>query len=290
MRPLRLAILQSAPRLLDPAWNAARIATAAADSPADVFLTPELSLTGYDVGDAAYRTAAPLVLGERLRFPGDEEGEMLRDVGPQLVLGLLERHAAGVAPFNSAAVMDRGDVRFRHRKIYLPTYGMFDEARVFARGDTLDVCPLPHGWRAGLLVCEDFWHPGLCYALAAAGIDVLLVLAAAPGRGVLEGGENGGPFASADAWERIARTTAQLYGIYVCLANRVGVEAGVTFAGGSLVVAPDAAVIARGSAHDEELLHAVLDPDALVRARTPYAHLRDDAPAIVARALARLGA
>lgn len=290
MRPLRLALYQSAPRLLDPAWNAARIATAAADSPADVFLTPELSLTGYDVGDAAGHIAAPLLIGERLCFPGDEDGEMLRDVSPLLVLGALERHAAGVAPYNAAVVVDRGDVRFRHRKIYLPTYGMFDEARVFARGDSLDVCPLPHGWRAGILVCEDFWHPGLCYALAAAGIDVLFVLAAAPGRGVLEGSESGGAFASADAWERIARTTAQLYGIYVCLANRVGVEGGVTFAGGSLIVAPDASVVARGSSYDEELLNAVLDPEALERARSPYAHLRDDVPAIVARALARIGA
>lgn len=287
MRPLRLSIFQSAPRLHDPAWNAARIATAAADAPCDVFLTPELSLTGYDVGDRARALAAPLAVGERLRFGGDEEGEMLRDVGPQLVLGLLEQHAHGVAPFNAAVVVDRGEVRFRHRKIYLPTYGMFDEARVFARGDSLDVYPLPNGWKAGILVCEDFWHPGLCYALASAGIDVLIVPAAAPARGVLEGAAGGGPFASADAWERIARATAQLYGIYVCLANRVGVESGVTFAGGSMVVAPDASVLARGDAFEEELLHAVLDPDALARARSPYAHIRDDRPDVVVRALAR---
>ena len=286
MRPLRLSIFQSAPRLLDPAWNAARIATAAADSPCDVFLTPELSLTGYDVGDAAPGLAAPLRVDERLRFAGDAEGEMLRDVGAHLVLGMLERHAHGVAPYNAAVVIDRGEVRFRHRKIYLPTYGMFDEARVFARGDSLDVCPLPHGWRAGILVCEDFWHPGLCYALASAGIDVLLVLAAAPARGVVEGGAAGGPFASADAWERIARATAQLYGIYVCLANRVGVEGAVTFAGESMVVAPDATLVARADAFDEALLHVVLEPDVLARARSPYAHMRDDMPEVVVRALA----
>jgi predicted amidohydrolase len=287
MRPLRLVIFQSEPRLLDTAWNATRIATAAADSPCDVFLTPELSLTGYDVGDAAHRLAAPLRIGERLRFPGDPEGEMLRDVAPQLLLGLLERHAHGVAPYNAAALVDRGEIRFRHRKIYLPTYGMFDEARVFARGATVDVCPLPHGWRAGILLCEDFWHPGLCYVLAAAGIDVLLVLAAAPGRGTIEGAESGGPFASSDAWERIARATAQLYGIYVCLVNRVGVEGGITFAGGSLVVAPDAQVVARAGAHDEELVSALLDPDVLARSRSPFAHARDDDPTLVARELAR---
>jgi predicted amidohydrolase len=63
--------------------------------------------------------------------------------------------------------------------------------------------------------------PGLVYVLASRGIDVLLVQAAAPGRGVWTGGEHGA-FASADIWERMARTTAQLYGIYVVLVNRVG--------------------------------------------------------------------
>jgi predicted amidohydrolase len=287
MQPLRLALFQSAPRLRDPAWNAARIATAAADAACDLFLTPELSLTGYDVGDDARELAVPLPLGTRLRFPGDAHGEMLRDVAPQLVLGLLEADAEGGAPYNAAAVLERGDVVFRHRKIYLPTYGMFDETRWFARGSTLDVCALRGGWRAGILVCEDFWHPGLAYVLAAARIHVLLVLAAAPGRGVLDGGEAGGAFASADAWDRIARATAQQYGVYVCLANRVGVEGGVTFGGGSLVVGPDATVCGRADSFAEALLEVVLDPAAVAAARAPYAHHRDDDARLVARELAR---
>jgi predicted amidohydrolase len=290
MQPLRLALFQSAPRLRDPAWNAARIATAAADVVCDLFLTPELSLTGYDVGDEASALAVPLPVGGRLRFAGDADGEMLRDLAPLLVLGLLEADDAFGAPFNTAAVLDRGDVVFRHRKIYLPTYGMFDEGRWFARGGALDVCPLPGGWRAGILVCEDFWHPGLTYVLAAARIHVLLVLAAAPGRGVIEGGAAGGAFASADAWERIARATAQQYGIYVCLANRVGVEGGVTFAGGSLVVDPAARVCARADSFTEELLEVVLDPHAMAAARSPYAHARDDDVRLVARELAQWSA
>jgi predicted amidohydrolase len=287
LQPLRLALFQFAPRLRDPAWNAARIATVAADSACDVFLTPELSLTGYDVGDDARALAVPLDAGSRLRFAGDAEGEMLRDVPAHLVLGLLEAHEPGLAPFNAAVVLERGDIGFRHRKVYLPTYGMFDEGRVFSRGATLDVCPLPGGWRAGILVCEDLWHPGLTYVLAAAGIHVLLVLAAAAGRGVLEGGEVEGAFASADAWERIARTTAQLYAIPVCLANRVGVEGGVTFAGGSLIVGPSAEVIARGDPFAEQVLQVELDPRALAAARTPYAHARDEDVRLVARELAR---
>src|ERR687893_824298 len=116
-----------------------------------------------------------------------------------------------------------------------------DEWRYFGRGDRVEPFEV-NGWRIGVLICEDFWHPALTYILAMQGIHALVVLAAAPGRGALTGGEEGAFFASSDAWERIARTTAQLYGIYVAVCNRVGVEGGVTFAGESLVVAPDADV------------------------------------------------
>src|SRR5690606_34407176 len=97
------------------------------------------------------------------------------------------------------------------------------------------------------------------------GIHALLVMAAAPGRGAAEGGENGGFFASSDSWERIARTMAQLYGIYVVVCNRCGVEGAVTFAGESIAVAPDTRVLARAGVQ-EERIDIVLDRDELIRA------------------------
>jgi predicted amidohydrolase len=104
----------------------------------------------------------------------------------------------------------------------------------------------------------------------------------------MSGGENGAFFASSDAWERIARTAAQLYGVYVVLCNRVGVERGVTFAGESLVVAPDANVIARAGV-EATRLDVVLSRADLTRARRPYAHLRDDDARIVVAELQRVG-
>jgi predicted amidohydrolase len=244
---------------------------------ADLVLTPELSLTGYDLGDAVHSLAIPCPVGGELKaFRGC----------PTTLLGIPEAAAGG--PFNTAVLLEGGVVRYRHRKIYLPTYGMFDEMRWFGRGSSLETFEPVSGWRAGVLICEDFWHPGLSYVLAARGIDLLLVMAAAPGRGVWEGGENGA-FASADVWERMARTTAQTYGVYVALANRTGVEGGVTFAGGSLIAAPDGAVIARAADHGEQTLSAVLSRDALHAARRPYSHARDDDPALVLRELARPG-
>ncbi len=273
---LTLAVEQFTPRLRDPAANLAHIVGAAGN--ADVLLTPELSLTGYDVGDAAHHLATPLRVGEPL-----PHGSC--DVATALVLGLIERGHDGV-PYNAAALVQQKRVRFRHRKIYLPTYGMFDEARFFGRGSTIAPTEL-NGWSVGILVCEDFWHPGLIYTLAAAGIDLLLVQAAAPGRGVWDGGDGDSPFASGATWEGIARTTARLYGIYVALANRTGVEGAVTFAGGSLVAAPTGDIIARAGPTPTRI-EVELRRSDLMAARRPYAHARDDDPQLVRRALERL--
>ncbi|MBR9988764.1 MAG: hypothetical protein KFH98_03355, partial [Gemmatimonadetes bacterium] len=122
--------------------------------------------------------------------------------------------------------------------------------------------------------------------MARRGIDALLVQAAAPGRGARDDSGDG-RFASADVWERIARTTAQLYGIYVALCNRSGVEGAVTFAGGSLVAGPDGSILARAGDRGEEVLSVELTRGALRAARRPYSHERDDDPGLVMRELAR---
>jgi predicted amidohydrolase len=275
---LRLAVVQTAPVLREPDRNARTIADHAREAAADIALTPELSLTGYDTGDAVHDLARAIDAGVDFGEPA------LRDAPGYIVAGCIE--AAPGGPFNTAVVLHGGRVHFRHRKLYLPTYGMFDEGRWFGRGSTLEAWTTPHGWRIGLLVCEDLWHPGLIYALASRGIDVLLVQAAAPGRGAWEGSAHG-RFASADVWERIVRTTAQLYGIYVALSNRTGVEGAVTFAGGSLVAGPDGGLLARAGDRAEEVLSVDLSRASLQAAHRPYAHARDDDARLVMRELRR---
>jgi predicted amidohydrolase len=224
-----------------------------------------------------HHLAAPVIVGSA--FAAAVE----LPAGPATVLGAIE--AAPGGPFNTAVVVRDGRVEFRHRKLYLPTYGMFDEARWFGRGNSLETWSPAPGWTAGLLICEDLWHPALAYVLATRGIDLLLVQAAAPGRGVWRGG-NDGDFGSADVWERIVRTTAQLYGVYVALANRVGVEGGVTFAGGSLIAGPDGDILARAGG-GEETMRTELSLGAVQRSRRPYAHARDDDARLILRELER---
>ena len=276
---MRLGLLQLAPVLRDPAANAARIAAASRDAGADLLLTPELSLTGYDLGDEAAHLAVPVRPGEPASF-----APALADAG-DVVVGLPELGEDGVV-YNTAAHLRNGRVLFRHRKRYLPTYGMFDELRWFGRGSRVEAYDAGDGWRIGLLVCEDFWHPALAYLLAVRGINLLLVAAAPPGRGVLQA-EGDALFASAAVWERMARTTAQLYGIYLGMAVRVGVEGGATFAGGSLIVGPGGEVLARAPEAVEALISAELSLSELARSRRPYAHIRDEDPAWTAAELAR---
>jgi predicted amidohydrolase len=277
---VRLRIEQFAPALGRVDANLTHVVRAQADAAAEgvgLLVTPELSMTGYDVRDAVHALAAA---ESDAPYP-----TMLP--GPDVVLGTIERDAAFV-PYNAALHLRGGRVLHRHRKVYLPTYGMFDEGRWFGRGDGVRAYDAGGGWRVGLLVCEDLWHPALSWLLAAQGANLLVVQSAAAGRGVVAGGASGGRFASWGAWEHLARAAAIAYGAYVALANRVGVEGPLCFAGGSMIVAPDGNVVARADDLNPDRIDAELSLEAVAAARRPYAHARDDDPRLVARELARM--
>lgn len=274
---VRLRLEQLAPVLADPEANLRRVAEAQEDARADgvdLLLTPELSLTGYDLRDRTHAVARDLA-----PFPGLAEG-------PDVVLGVVER-GPGYVPFNTALHLRGGEVLHAHRKVYLPTYGMFDEGRYFGAGDRARAYDAGGGWRVGLLVCEDLWHPALAYLLATAGAGLLLVQSAAAGRGVWEGGAGGGRFASWGAWESLAVAAATAYGVYVAVANRVGAEGAAVFCGGSFVVGPDGRVLARADDLRPDRVTVELSLDEVARARRPYSHARDEDPHLVLRELAR---
>ena len=275
---LRLRIAQTAPRPGDLDGNCAdlnALAEAAAADGVDLLVSPELSLTGYDLRDQVHQIAAPLG-GEVWRGWPD---------APDMIVGGVEAGDDRI-PYNVAVHLRGNELIHRHRKVYLPTYGMFDEGRWFGRGTRVRAYNGTGGWRMGMLVCEDLWHPALPYLLAMDGADLIVVLAAGPGRGARTDGGEG--FASTDLWDDLARTAAALHGIYLVLANRAGVEGGVAFAGASRVYAPDGTCLAAAPAGQEAVVDAVLDPEAVAVARRPGAHLRDEDPRLVIRELERI--
>ncbi|MDT8342436.1 MAG: NAD+ synthase, partial [Longimicrobiales bacterium] len=233
----------------------------------DVLVFPETALSGYflqgGVGEAA-RTAAEVAEGLGAPPPG----------APDVVVGFYERWRRRF--YNSVAWLTPGDGAWQvlhvHRKMFLPTYGVFDEARFVEPGTELRTVDTRYG-RVGMLVCEELWHSLPAAVLAVGGAELVVVVSASPAR-ELRAGEGGLP-ANLARWDRLARSAAEEHGIFVVVAHLVGSEGGKLFAGGSLAVGPDGGVLARGPLLEEEVVTAVLDGVHVERARTEAPLLAD---------------
>lgn len=251
-----IRVVQHRPVLGDLAANLAdhRVrARAAAEDGVDLVLFPELSLTGYGLGDLV--DAVALDPGHPL-WP--EMLALSEDV--DVALGLVERGSRGYL-YNSCAYLHRGELLHCHRKTYLPTYGAFDEGRFFSPGRSIETFEAPWG-RAALVVCEESWHPAVAHGAVMQGADVLLVISNAPGRNPREG-----DWASQVGWRANLSTYARLYAVWVAYANRVGYEEGFVFGGGSAIIAPDGRQLVVADPLEPEELTAVLDAAELRRAR-----------------------
>jgi predicted amidohydrolase len=173
--------------------------------------------------------------------------------------------------FNAAAYIEKGEILHIHRKVYLPTYGMFDEQRYFSRGKSIRSFKTQFG-NAAMLICEDLWHPTSIQIAVQDGSKMILSLSSSPGRGV---GPNEKLYSS-KMWEEMNRFYAGLYGIYYVFVNRAGVEDGINFWGGSEVISPKGEVIAKGPYFEEALLIAELDEGEIRRSRVTSPILRDE--------------
>ncbi len=245
---------------------------------ADLVVFPELSLTGYIVQDLVPQVA-------RNPFDADPVFRALLEASRDLdlVVGFVEADAR-YRFFNSAAYLSQGRVVHVHRKVYLPTYGMFDEGRFFAWGDHVEAFDTRFG-RMGLLICEDFWHVSPPYLLWLDGADVLLMPTASPGRGIVPAAER---LDTARWVEMVVQAYAGLFTVFTALANRVGYEDGIHFWGGSALFGPDGVALAQGPYHDEALVVHEVDLRALHRARARLPLLRDERTALFQRELARI--
>ena len=248
--PFKIGLAQIDSRLGDVDRNAERhldwIARAR-EAGVDLLVFPELSLTGYRLLHLTSRVALP-ASSPVLQRLAEAAGPM------RVVVGFVEEGESGL--HNSAVLLGGGElgrVGALHRKLYLPTYGIFQEERFFRAGRRLDTVDLPWG-KAGVLICEDLWHPELARRLAAAGARLLIVPSAGPGRI----GAGDAPD-SHEAWETLTRATALLTTCWVLYCNRVGWEEGSFYAGGSHVVRPGGEVSDRAPFLDEHLLLAEID-------------------------------
>ncbi len=231
---------------------------------ADIVVFPELSLTGYSVRDLNWDVAI------NLQNPGALKELTKLSTAITIIAGGVEE-AENFGLYNSAFVFEDGNVYSGHRKIYPPTYGMFEEMRYFSQGKEARAFHSKHG-ELGILICEDLWHISLPYILTSDGANVIIALAASPTR--ITGSAEQLPSAVLNSEHH--KTYARLLSSYVVFSNRVGIEDGVNFWGGSEVVGPSGEILATAKLFDEDLIFATLDDEAIRRARRLSRHFIDD--------------
>jgi predicted amidohydrolase len=222
--------------------------------------------------------------------PSDPVFEPLRKLSKKITIiaGAIEADKRA-AIYNSALLFEDGEVAHVHRKVYPPTYGIFEEGRYFTSGHAADAFTSSRLGRIGLLVCEDLWHPALPYLLALDNAQLIIGIAASPTR--LDTGEDAIHSSEPENYtinREHHATYARLLGVFIAFVNRVGVEDGVNFWGGSEVVAPSGETVARSAFFEEDLSIAEIDPDHVRQARQSSRHFLDDEPLLTHHLLSRL--
>ncbi len=277
--PFTAALVQIDPVLGDLKKNVARHADAvraAKEGGASLIVFPELSLCGYGVKDLhwemALRPETAPVLEPLLRAS---------DGCAVVAGGIEETPGHGIA--NAAFLFEEGCARVVHRKVYLPTYGMFEESRYFSPGRSVAAFDTRWG-RIGVLICEDLWHLSLPYLLALDGAEVIVGIAASPTR--VSGDPDTLRVAEVNGEQH--RSIARLLSTYLLWCNRVGFEDGINFWGGSEIVAPSGDVLARAPLLEEATVYATIDEQELRRARRLSRHFLDDDPALTLAELRRI--
>ncbi|MEP6550710.1 MAG: NAD+ synthase [Gemmatimonadales bacterium] len=279
-RSIHLVVVQFKPRKGDYAANLARLAGIfsqidSLEPRPDVAVFAETALTGYflegGVRDVALTAGA---FARDLQAQYTNAGTTPRPL--DVCIGFYELW--NNAFYNSALYVtlggDKPVIKHVHRKLFLPTYSLFDEERFVDRG--FEVRAFDTEWgRAAMLICEDAWHSLTGTVAALDGATMLFVVSASPARGIWPREDEGPVPANLKRWERLARDIAEEHGVFVALVNLVGTEGGKTFSGGSIVCGPHGDVRAQAPLWDESLLTISLDPQDLTRARTDLPLLTD---------------
>ncbi len=280
MPPFKLGLAQIDTQLGNVQHNLAKhleLIDAARKQGVELLAFPELSLTGYMLQDqapsvACYPSADDKAFGPLLKASHDLD----------LLVGFVEvdeRFRCYIA----AAYLSAGEVVHIHRKVYLPTYGLFDEGRFFSPGETMRAFDTRFG-RIGILICEEFWHASSPYLLWLDGADMMLFMSASPVRGLTNDDQ-----LESVAWvERVNQAYASLFTVHIGHAVRVGFEDGLIFGGRATAFGPAGNLLASGPDFQEGLTVTEIDQDRVRQARARLPLLRDERPAWVERQLRQI--
>jgi NAD+ synthase (glutamine-hydrolysing) len=275
---LRLAIAQIRPQKGAYEQNLCRMGALFRDvgswpEPPELVVAPEAALTGYFLEGGVRDLALPAEqLFDDLSRQHEEAGIASLDIA----LGFYEVH--GNRLYNSGLYATLGGsaagIRHIHRKIFLPTYGVFDEERFVEAGRSVQAFDTRWG-RAAILICEDAWHSFTPMLAALDGAQVILVPSASPARGVISSDDTAGRPLSLARWSRLAQDIAGEHGVYVALSQLVGFEGGKAFPGGSILAGPRGDLLVQAPVFQEAIIPATIDFEEITRARADLPLLAD---------------
>ena len=264
MRTFRLALAQINTTVGDLKGNSRKIIDLIGEARglgADLVAFPEMAIPGYPAEDLLFKPS----------FIQDNIEALRKVVGASkdiaVVVGYVD---ADSYTYNAAAVAWQQELRGVYHKIYLPTYGVFDEDRYFKRGD---VCPvyIINGVRVGVNICEDIWYPvGPISVQSDSGAEVIVNISASP----YHAGKR-------SHREEMVATRATDNELYVAYLNAVGGQDELVFDGGSLVYDQEGELVLRGKEFQEDFIVVDLDVEAVFRSRLRDPRHRRENPAIL---------
>jgi N-carbamoylputrescine amidase len=246
---MRLALVQQHAGA-DVASNTRRGLTAlrsAAGGGASLVVFPELAFTPF-FPQTPRCGSPPLELAETIPGPTTEAfAALARELGVVVVLNLYERE--GDRAFDSSPVIDAdGALLGVTRMVHIAEMDGFHEQGYYTPGDRGTPVYATRAGRVGVAICYDRHYPEVMRALGLAGADVVVV----PQAGSVGEWPEG-------LFEAELRVAAFQNGYFAALANRVGRDGALEFAGESFVCDPAGRVIARAPAGADHLLLADLD-------------------------------
>ena len=273
---MRVALAQINPVLGDVEANLRQTEVAIEEARAKgagLVVFPELSLTGYLLGQIADDISIE-VQDERLK-------ELARKAGDVSVLLGFHEDSSTFRTYNSAAYFEDGSLGHLHRKLYLPTYGIFEERKFFSPGQRMLAFGTKFG-RMATLICNDAWQPTLGFLAVQDSARVLLIPTnSADSRFP-------GDLDTTEYWHDITRFYARMFECYVVFVNRVGTEGDLAFWGSSHVVDPLGNIIAEAALYKEDMVTADLDLKSVMLRRRKVPLLREARLGLLSRELNRL--
>ncbi len=228
---------------------------------ADLVAFPEMAITGYPAEDLLFKPSFIRDNMEALRSVVAAS----RDIA--VVVGFVD---ADSDIYNAGAIAYQGELAGVYRKMYLPTYGVFDEDRYFKRGNACPVYTIG-GVGVGVSICEDIWYPvGPIAVQRHAGAQIIVNINASPYHA-----------RKRSYRERMVATRAADNEVVVAYVNAVGGQDELVFDGGSVIFDQKGDLVARGREFEEDLMVADLDTDAVFRSRLHDPRPRKENPAIL---------